>query len=129
MKHLTSGSPITNLGISVAASLLPLVVLGVPKITGVSHKVKTDSTRANHLMQVAQYYSAQACYPLEAAQPLVKGDIIPAPTETACYEVAINSQPVQYIYVTKSPETGLIQVASVFTPQELTNQLTVLKQP
>lgn len=127
MKQLAS--PMTNLGISVAASLLPLVVLGIPKITNVSHKVRTDSTRANHLNQIAQYFNAHACYQIEVEQPLTKGDIIPNPVETACYEVAINGQPIQLAYVVKDPETSLIRVSSLFTPQELTNQLTILKQP
>jgi hypothetical protein len=127
--NFTNSNPITNLGISVAASLLPLVVLGIPKITGVSHKVRSDSVRTNHLAQVAQYYKARACYRLEANQPLTRGDIIPHPVETACYEVTIGGQAMQLAYVVKDLETGLIRVASVFTPKELTNQLSILNQP
>lgn len=129
MKRLTNGDPIVNLGISVVASLLPLLVLGVPKITGVSHKVRNDGIRANYLNQVAQYHKARACYRLEVNQPLTRGDIIPNPVETACYEVTIGGQAVQFAYVVKDPETGLIRVASVFTHQELTNQLSILNQP
>lgn len=126
MKQLAS--PMTNLGISVAASLLPLAVLGIPKITNVSHKVKTDSTRASHLNQIAQYYNAHACYRIEVEQPLTKSDIIPNPIETACYEVTLNGQPIQLAYVVKDSDTGLIRVASVFTHRELTNQLSILNK-
>lgn len=128
MKHLTSGNSMTNLGVSVAASLLPLLVLGIPKITGVSHKVRNDGIRANHLNQIAQYYNAQACPQIAATQPLTKGDIIPNPVETACYEVVIDGQPIQLAYVVKDPETGLIRVASTFTHRELTNQLSIIHQ-
>jgi hypothetical protein len=128
MKPFTNACPMTNLGISVAASLLPLVVLGIPKITGVSHKVRNDGIRSDHLTQVAQYYKARACYRLEANQPLTRGDIIPHPVETACYEVTIDGQPVQLVYVTQNPETGLIQVSSTFTHRELSNQLSILNQ-
>jgi hypothetical protein len=129
MKRLANGDPITNLKISVAASLLPLAILGVPKLTGVSHKVRSDSTRANHLAQIAQYHSARACYRIDSFQSLTKGDIIPNPAETACYQVFVADQPVQLAYVVKNPETGLVQVASVFTPKELANELSILKQP
>lgn len=130
MKRLTTGDPLTNLGISVAASLLPLVILGIPKLTGVSHKVKSDGIRANHLNQIAQYYNARACPQIAVNQPLTKGDIIPNPGETACYEVVVGTQPIiQLAYVVKDPETGLIRVASVFTHRELTNQLSILNQP
>lgn len=125
---LNSTNSMTNLGISVAASLLPLVVLGIPKLTGVSHKVRNDSIRANQLSQIAQYYDARACYPIAANQPLTRGDIIPNPSETACYEVFLDAQPVQLAYVVKDPETGLIRVASVFTHRELTNQLSIIHQ-
>lgn len=127
MKQLSS--PMANLGISVAASLLPLVVLGIPKLTGVSHKVRNDGIRSNHLSQIAQYYKARACPQITANQPLTRGDIIPNPAETACYEVVIGTQPLQLAYVVKDPETGLIRVASVFTHRELTNQLSILNQP
>ena len=128
MKQLTNGNLLTNLKISLAVSLAPLAILGIPKLTGVSHKVRNDSLRANHLNQIAQYYNASACYRLEASQPLSRDDIIPNPVETACYEVVIGGQPLQLIYVAKDPETGLIRVASVFTPKELTNQLSILNQ-
>lgn len=129
MKRLTTGDPLINLGFSVAASLLPLVILGIPKLTGVSHKVKSDGIRANHLNQIAQYYVARACPQIAVNQPLTRGDIIQNPGETACYEVVIGTQPVQLAYVVKDPETGLIRVDSVFTHRELTNQLSLVNQP
>lgn len=128
MKRLASGDPVVNLGISVATSLLPLVVLGIPKLTGVSHKVRSDGIRATQLSQIAQYYNAQACPQIANSTPLTKGDIIPNPAETACYEVVIDGQPLQLAYVVKDPETGLIRVASTFTHRELTNQLSIIHQ-
>jgi hypothetical protein len=126
---LADADPMTGLKVSIATTLAPLVILGIPKLTEVSRKVQTDNARANHLAQVARYHHAQACSRIEAARPLKRDDIIPNPVETSCYEIVISGQTMQFVYVVKDPETGLIHVASVFTVQELINQLSILNQP
>lgn len=124
---MNRSTALKSLYASVACAVLPLVFLGIPQVSRISHRSKTTADRSEHLTQVAKYYLARACYPTQSKTGLRKGDIIPHPQETACYAVLIDGIPMQWVYVVKNPQTGLIQVESVFTGQELDAKLSEIQ--